>query len=213
MKGYQLFLQLLAICAVSMLLSACGSKQPLPTDEERQEAHAKVPCIIVLPVETRVNTDSSMTYDNAAVLENGADFMDSVLKEALVGKNNVRVLSNRQLTALIPRDSGSQLNLIKNVGSELKCDAVLMTQLVDYRQRVGGSYGADSPASASFKMRLINARDGRVIWQSMFKETQQSLMSNLMSFDKAESRGFKWITVEELVRQGTNEKIEECPYL
>ena len=213
MKGYQQFLQLLAICAVSMLLSACGSKQPLPTDEERQEAHAKVPCIIVLPVETRVNTDSSMTYDNAAVLENGADFMDSVLKEALVGKNNVRVLSNRQLTALIPRDSGSQLNLIKNVGSELKCDAVLMTQLVDYRQRVGGSYGADSPASASFKMRLINARDGRVIWQSMFKETQQSLMSNLMSFDKAESRGFKWITVEELVRQGTNEKIEECPYL
>ena len=213
MKGYQLFLQLLAICAVSMLLSACGSKQPLPTDEERQEAHAKVPCIIVLPVETRVNTDSSMTYNNAAVLENGADFVDSVIKEALVGKNNVRVLSNRQLTALIPRDSGSQLNLIKNVGSELKCDAVLMTQLVDYRQRVGGSYGADSPASASFKMRLINARDGRVIWQSMFKETQQSLMSNLMSFDKAESRGFKWITVEELVRQGTNEKIEECPYL
>ena len=196
-----------------MLLSACGTKQPLPTDEERQEAHAKVPCIIVLPVETRVNTDSSMTYNNAAVLENGADFMDSVIKEELVGKNNVRVLSNRQLTALIPRDSGSQLNLIKNVGSELKCDAVLMTQLVDYRQRVGGSYGADSPASATFTIRLISTRDGHVIWQSMFKETQQSLMSNLMSFDKAESRGFKWITVEELVRQGLNEKIEECPYL
>lgn len=213
MKVYQVFLQLLAICAVSMLLSACGTKQPLPTDEERQEAHAKVPCIIVLPVETRVNTDSSMTYNNAAVLENGADFMDSVIKEELVGKNNVRVLSNRQLTALIPRDSGSQLNLIKNVGSELKCDAVLMTQLVDYRQRVGGSYGADSPASATFTIRLISTRDGHVIWQSMFKETQQSLMSNLMSFDKAESRGFKWITVEELVRQGLNEKIEECPYL
>ena len=213
MKGYQVFLQLLAICAVSMLFSACSTKQPLPTEEERQEAHAKVPCIIVLPVETRVNTDSSMTYNNAAVLENGADFVDSVIKEALVGKNNVRVLSNRQLTALIPRDSGSQLNLIKNVGSELKCDAVLMTQLVDYRQRVGGSYGADSPASTAFNMRLISTRDGHVIWQSMFKETQQSLMSNLMSFDKAESRGFKWITVEELVRQGINEKIEECPYL
>ena len=62
-------------------------------------------------------------------------------------------------------------------------------------------------------MRLVNTRDGGVLWQSMFKETQQSLMSNLMSFDKAESRGFKWITVEELVRQGINEKIEECPYL
>jgi len=47
----------------------------------------------------------------------------------------------------------------------------------------------------------------------MFKETQQSLMSNLMTFGKAENRGFKWITVEELVRQGIHEKIEECPYL
>jgi hypothetical protein len=105
------------------------------------------------------------------------------------------------------------LKLIRNVGSELKCGAVLMTSLADYRQRVGGSYGAESPASASFSMRLINSRDGSVIWQSMFKETQQSLMSNLMSFDKAVSSGFKWITVEELVRQGINKKIEECPYL
>lgn len=213
MKAYQMFLQLLVICAALTSFSACGTKQSLPTEEERQEAQAKVPCIIVLPVETSVNTDSSITYSDAAVLENGAEFMDSVITEALIGKNNVRVLSNRQLTALIPSDSGSQLKLIRNVGSELKCGAVLMTTLVDYRQRMGGSYGADSPASATFSMRLVNTRDGGVLWQSMFKETQQSLMSNLMSFDKAESRGFKWITVEELVRQGINEKIEECPYL
>lgn len=213
MKAYQMFLQLLVICAALTSFSACVTKQSLPTEEERQEAQAKVPCIIVLPVETSVNTDSSITYSNAAVLENGAEFMDSVITDALIGKNNVRVLSNRQLTALIPSDSGSQLKLIRHVGSELKCGAVLMTTLVDYRQRMGGSYGADSPASATFSMKLVNTRDGRVLWQSMFKETQQSLMSNLMSFDKAESRGFKWITVEELVRQGINEKIEECPYL
>lgn len=213
MKAYRIYLQLLILCVTLTLFSACGTKRSLPTEEERQEALAKVPCIIVLPVETRVNTDGSLSYSNAAVLENGAEFMDSVISEALIGKNNVRVLSNRQLTALIPNDSGSQLKLIRNVGSELKCGAVLTTSLADYRQRVGGSYGADSPASAAFSMRLINTRDGSVIWQSMFKETQQSLMSNLMSFDKAVSSGFKWITVEELVRQGINNKIEECPYL
>ncbi len=204
---------MLAVFSLLMMLPACSTKQPLPTDQERQEARAQVPCILVLPVETRVNSDSSMTYTSAAVLEEGAEFMDSVLAETLVGTDNVRVLSNRQLTSLMPSDSGSQLKLIKTVGRELKCGAVLMTTIHDYRQRVGGSYGAESPASAAFAMRLVNTGDGRVIWQSMFKETQQSLMSNLMSFDRAESFGFKWITVEELVRQGVSEKVEECPYL
>ena len=212
-KDYSKFLQLLVICAITTLLSACGLKQLLPTEQERQEAQIKVPCIIVLPVETAVNKDVSMSYPDAAVLESGAEFMDSVLAEVLVGRKNVRVISERQLTSLIPRDSASQLTLIRNIGSELKCGAVLVTSLFDYQQRQGGSYGAESPASAAFTMKLVNTRDGRVIWQSMFKETQQSLMSNLLSFSKAESRGFKWITVENLVRQGLVEKIEECPYL
>ncbi len=212
-KGYSMFLHLLAICAITTILSACATKQTLPTEQERQEARVKVPCIIALPVETTVNRDASVSYSDAAVLERGAEFMDSVINEALIGNNNVRALSERQLVALIPSDSGSRLTLIQNIGSELKCGAVLTTSLIDYRQRQGGSYGAESPASATFTMKLISTRDGRVLWQSMFKETQQSLLSNLMSFSKAESRGFKWITVEELVRQGINEKLKECPYL
>ncbi len=212
-KGNSKFLQLLVICAVTATLSACGLKQMLPTEQERQDAQVKVPCIIVLPVETTVNKDASISYSDAAVLESGAGFMDSVIAEELIGRNNVRVLSERQLTSLIPGDSASQLTLIRNIGSQLKCGAVLITSLIDYQQRQGGSYGAESPASATFTMKLVNTRDGSVVWQSMFKETQQSLMSNLLSFSKAESRGFKWITVENLVRQGIVEKIEECPYL
>lgn len=212
MKTNFLYLQFLVITLV-LLLSSCSSKQPLPTTEERQEARTKVPCIIVLPVQTKVNTDSAMTYKSAAVLEEGAQFMDSVLADELVGNNNVRLLSNRQLTSLTSSDSISQQTLTRTIGSELKCGAVLTTTLIEYRQRVGGSYGADHPAAAAFSMKLINTRDGRVIWHTMFEETQQSLMSNLMSFSKAESRGFKWITVEELVRQATHEKIKECPYL
>lgn len=210
--NFFLFLQFLVITLV-LLLSSCSSKQPLPTTGERQEARTKVPCIIVLPVQTKVNSDAAMTYNSAVILEEGAQFMDSVLADELIGKNNVRLLSNRQLTSLTSSDSISQKTLIRTIGSELKCSAVLTTTLIDYRQRVGGSYGADRPAATAFSMKLINTRDGRVIWHTMFKETQQSLMSNLMSFSKAESRGFKWITVEELVRQGTHEKIEECPYL
>ena len=206
-------LEFLLMLSLFFFIAGCSTKTQLPTDEQRQEAQAKVPCIIVLPVETRVNADASMSYQEAAILEKGAAYMDSVLAEAVVGKQNVRILSNRQLTSLLPDDSGSRLKLIKRVGSELKCNGVLVTTLEEYRQRVGGNYGADSPASATFTMKLINSRDGRVLWTSMFKETQQSLMSNLLSFGRAESRGFKWITVEELVRQGVGETLNRCPYL
>jgi len=192
------------------LLSSCGTKQPLPTEEERLEASRQVPCIIVMPVETRVNSDPSITYRKAAVLEKGAAFLDSVLAEQLIGKNNVRILSSRQLIALIPEDSAEQLALLKKIGSELKCNAVLQTTLSLYRDRVGGSYGADSPASVAFSFKLFDTSDGRVIWSSTFKETQQSVMSNIMS---GASRGLKWLTVDELAELGIIEKINECPYL
>lgn len=209
---YSLIRVFLVTIVVSLAVS-CSTKVPLPTDDERATARNQVPCVIVLPVQTRVNKDEGVTYQDAAVLEQGAQFMDGAMAEALVGHDHVRVLSDRQFTSLIPEDSGTQIALIKAVGSELKCDSVLMTQLIEYRQRIGGSMGADAPASATFSMRLFSARDGKVIWAGQFKETQQSLMSNIMSFEKAQNRGFKWITVEELVRQGLKEKIEECPYL
>lgn len=192
-----------------VILASCSAKQPLPTEEERLEAKKQVPCIVVLPVDTAVNSDSSMTYKKAAVLEEGAAFMDTILVEEFIDSNSVRVLKPRQLTSLIPDDTSTQMALIKRIGSELKCDAVLITTLSDYRQRVGGKYGADSPASAMFDMKLVSARSGEVLWTGVFKETQQSLMSNIL----AQNRGFTWITVEELIRQGISEKIAECPYL
>jgi hypothetical protein len=195
------------------LLSSCGSKQPLPTEEDRQEARLKVPCIVVLPVETRVNSDPSISYKKASVLEDGAAYMDSVLAEQMVGKKNIRVLSSRQFLSLIPQDSADKLVLMKKIGSELKCNAVLETTLSSYRQRVGSSYGVDSPASVAFSFRLFDTSDGRVIWSSTFKETQQTVMSNIMSLGSGESRGLKWLTVEELAELGITEQIKECPYL
>ena len=62
-------------------------------------------------------------------------------------------------------------------------------------------------------MELVRVDDGKVIWNGSFDETQESLLSNLLSFGKAQSRGFKWVTVEELVRQGVHERFAECPYM
>lgn len=198
------------LVGLTLAISGCGSKQPLPTDEERQLARKEVPCIVVLPVQTQVSRDPNVTYNKAAELENGAEYMDVTMREFLVGRPHVRVLSSRQFTSLLPENPSDQLSLITRIGTELNCNAVLQTTLVRYRQRDGGSYAVDAPASASFDFRLYDTRDGRVIWSSRFQETQQSVMSNIIS---SSSRGFTWLTVEELVERGLAEQIEECPYL
>ncbi len=213
MEKFQVSITWFLFFAFSLLLSSCGTKQPLPTEEDRLEAQRQVPCIVVMPVETMVNSDGSVTYNKAADLEKGAAFMDSVLAEQLMGRNNVRILSSRQFMSLIPQRSADQLDLLKKIGSELKCNAVLMTTLKTYRQRIGGSYGADSPASVAFSFRLLATRNGKVLWTSTFKETQQTVMSNILSLGTGESRGLKWLTVEELTELGITEQIKECPYL
>ncbi len=245
---------LVLICtAAAILLVSCSSKQPLPTEEEKQAARMKVPCVIALPVITDLRSDKgaespgtttraedamamerehketirmmdstgfpvmtsaraddSVTFQNAAKLEKGAGFLDQQLQDALRGHDTVRFLSNRQLTSLLPENEMTQAALLRSIYSELKCNAVLVTSLSRYVQRVGGDYGVDSPASVAFSMKLFDTSDGSVIWSATFDETQQSFMSNIMS---AHKYGLKWLTVEDLATLGINEKIAECPYL
>ena len=242
------------MCTVTaLLLVSCSSRQPLPTEEEKQAARMKVPCVIALPVITdlRSNNDvgdqstsprvedslamerehketikmidstgfpvmtgpkanDALTYQNAAKLEKGAGFLDGQLKNALKGHDTVRFLSNRQLTSLLPEDEMTQVALLRSIYTELKCNAVLVTSLSRFEQRVGGDYGVDSPASVAFSMKLFDTSDGSVIWSATFDETQQSFMSNIMS---AHKYGLKWLTVEELATLGIDEKIAQCPYL
>ncbi len=246
-------LLVLMVTAFTILLAACSSKQPLPTEEEKQAARMQVPCIIALPVMTdlrsdkgsfdqagakggtgaqamereqketirmidstgfpamaEAQSDDALTYQNAAKLEKGAGFLDQQIKDALRGHDTVRFLSNRQLTSLLPESEMTQASLLRSIYSELKCNAVLVTTLSRYVERVGGNYGADSPASVAFSMKLFDTSDGSVIWSATFDETQQSLMSNIMS---AHKYGLKWLTVEELATLGVEEKIAQCPYL
>ena len=214
MKQVHPLKQALVIFLGLFFITSCAHQEgALPTDEERQVARSHYPCVLVLPVNTRVNAEADMSYQEAARLEAGARYLNSVLTQLLNGKKNVRVLSNRQLTAVIAENAASPLTMIKKIGTELNCDAVMITTLQDYQQRIGGSFGAEVPASAAFTLRIFDVQDGKTIWSATFKETQQSLLGDLASFSKAQSRGFKWLTVEELARQGLAEKLAPCPYL
>ena len=245
-------LLMLIFTAAVVLLASCSSKQPLPTEEEKQAAKTQVPCIIALPVMVDLKADKAyrdqsaaegensalhmelelqenmrrddnsgfplgtdpqssddLSFQTAANLEKGAGYMDQLLQEALTGTNNLRFLSQRQLTSLLPETEIGQAALLRSIRSKLKCNAVLVTTLSRYVQRIGGNYGVDSPASVAFSMKLFDTSNASVIWSATFAETQASFMSNVMS---AHKYGLKWLTVEELVALGIDEKVAQCPY-
>ena len=54
---------------------------------------------------------------------------------------------------------------------------------------------------------------GQVLCRGRFDETQESVMENLFNFSSARKRGFTWVTAEEMLREGLQNKLSECPYL
>ena len=101
--------------------------------------------------------------------------------------------------------------LLVEMGRSVKADALLVGTIYRFRQRVGSSLGADSPASVAFALELIRVADGRIIWRRPYDQTQQSLNQNLLEVGKFFKRGGKWVTAEELASEGLKQIMATFP--
>lgn len=206
-----LFTIVFSCCLASFLASCSGVGGTASTGQS--VATEVVSCIAVIPARTVNDEDGKMQAAQLKVLREGAMQADMILAHELSGNDKVQMVDPSRFNAL-NRDTVSGLSsAITAVGEGMQCDTVLVTTIHRYKQREGGEYAVDSPASTSFNMRLYDAQSKKVIWAADFNETQESLLSNILSFGKAQQRGFKWITVEELLTQGIKERLAECPYL
>ncbi len=201
---------LLVSALLLVLLTSCALP---PGGKEVQLPLVPVNCIAVLPAGTIAAEDNSMNYARAKNLESGAAFVNSLLARELADHAKVRMLSESQVLSLVPEMSGGMSGMVSHIGQKLNCDAVLSTTVRQFEQREGTDYAVDTPASAEIVMVLRHAVRGTVLWSTDFQETQQSFFDNILSFDKMQQRGFKWVTVEQLVEEGLVEKLGQCPYL
>lgn len=201
-----------ALVLVLLLLVSCSSSNDTLTGSAPQAVET-VARIAVLPAVSAIKDLEGITFEEARVLDEGAAFVTSVLKNELADHPKVRFVD----------EYGNDINnfgnpyavrtRVKEIGEKYACEAVLLTSVQRFEQRVGGDLSVDSPASAFVTLQLIATDTGRTLWTGTFKETQQSLLSNLLSFGQAQTRGFQWITVEEMVTEGIKEQLAECPYL
>lgn len=208
-KLFKVFLS----CSCALLLLASCSANLGPDGGQVQQPLEPLSCIAVLPVGTSVDRDDAIRHEEARALDKGADFATDVMTNELSGNRKVRILTADQVASLVPDVSGGLSGTVSAIGKKVNCDAVLLTTVRRFKQRVGTEYASDDPASAELHMALMHTRTGAVLWTGDFRETQESFLDNILTIDKVQKRGLKWVTVEQLVEQGIKERLATCPYL
>lgn len=195
----------------ALFFSACSGKMGDQT-EEKAVTLQPLTGIVVMP--TVITKEALGPMDKAGLsLDRVAGFVDGVIGAELGKNEKVHIVTEGQLDALLTGAAGGRLAQMKALGAKLDANAVLDITVTRFHERDGSDLSVNSPASAAFEMVLTHVESGMVLWAASFDETQEALSSNLLSIGKVRSRGFKWITVEELVRQGVKERLADCPYL
>jgi hypothetical protein len=87
-------------------------------------------------------------------------------------------------------------------GRKLGVDAVFTGVISEYTEREGSGVGVESPSTVTFSVELLDTKDGSILWETYFTETQRPLFDNLYEIDKFFKRGAKWITADELAKEG-----------
>ncbi|MFO7760345.1 MAG: hypothetical protein ACQES8_00655 [Thermodesulfobacteriota bacterium] len=195
------------ISLLILVISSCTNKEK---SESIENFPLKVDFLLILPVDIEV---AGPDNDNGGQIAEGAITLSSILKNKAASRKNTMFLSRNQVESLLGDYKGSEQEIIHYLGKETGADAVLQTRIFHYIKRTGNKYSVSQPASVNFSYRLIHISTGGILCQGQFDETQEPLFSDLFSFFKASSRGFKWITAEELLKEGAKQEFDGCIYL
>jgi hypothetical protein len=195
---------------MTLVLVSCAPYPPAPVTERNMPPEMAVNSLVILPAtipRDRVNkTDSTAT----ARLETGRQTLDSLLAEYADGLNNVTIISESELEGMLGDFSGSLLSQARKVGALVGSDAVLISTINRF---VARDASESRPASVAFEFQLAAVKSGHILCAGVFDETQQPLLYNIFSLRRAISRKFKWISAEELMREGVVDKLDNCSSL
>jgi hypothetical protein len=205
-KPYTVFL---ASLTVLTLLSGCAQK----TVQVQAEELAPIKTIVVLPVEISADGQSSRPAKEMQQLEKGQVLLDTMLAEYFSNREDIALLTPGQRDALEKDMARCRTSAVVTICKTKVADAVLLCTLQRFTEREGSEYSIVSPASVSFTYKLIQAETGKTLCSGAFDETQQPLLADMFQFFKKAKRGVKWLSAEQLAREGFKQKIADCPYL
>ncbi len=221
------FLAMIAILFVFGLLVEGASPQ-VATGQSRPGAQgtsmeriAVMPFIKAIPGENITETlDSPISrfYFNYENISSDADrILTQHIQEALRERHGAKVVRLREVEEVyerIPKDETKDTPrvLAQKLGAELKATNIMIGMVWRYRERIGGSYGAERPASVAFAVYLIDTVNGRLLWKAQYKETQRSLSENILATPAFIKRRGRWLSATELVEGGIKDIFARYPF-
>jgi hypothetical protein len=196
---------------VLALTAGCSSKG---TSDKAEQPDFTVSCIAVLPAVSKPELDSELlSAIEKKELEDGIYFFNKSLKQYFISRKDVRLFSDGQLADTEKDADAPPLERARELAERLSCNAVLETTIRRYKERVGGRMTAKEPASVAFDYRLLAMPDGTVLCRDTFDAEQQSIMENLLGFRDGTGGSMSWLTAEEFLVQGLQNRLKKCSYL
>ena len=95
------------------------------------------------------------------------------------------------------------------VGNCMGVDFLLVPQVIELHEREGSEAGVTRPAGVILDFFLIDVKNSVLTSRSHFDEIQTALADNLLETGKFISRGAKWITANELAREGMVKAVKD----
>ncbi len=132
------------------------------------------------------------------------------VQAAMAALPNWQVVSESEVREAVTNlPPGSEEIRLKRLGEMVYADAVMLTRVLRYRERIGDEWGAKSPASVAFILDLIDVRRGDIVWTGRFDETQKPLSESIFSLGDIGERGLRWLSADQLAQEGVKKAINQ----
>ncbi|HEX6769190.1 MAG TPA: hypothetical protein VF208_07545 [Candidatus Binatia bacterium] len=201
------FLSMVIISACSFAPATLQSKQSSDLETRRIRRIAVMPPTLPAAAPAPSAPFSAAPAGRTSERE-AAQSLAHFVHASLVALPDWQVVSESEVReALLNTPPGSEEVRLKRVGEMVYADAVVISRLQRFRERVGDEWGAKSPASVAFILNLVDVRRGDIVWTARFDETQKSLSESIFSLGDIGARGVRWLTAEQLAQDGVRKAI------
>ena len=193
---------------VSLILAA-GCTHIAPEESAKDLAPIRTIGVLPAQIDSRLASEDK----NIVELETGAATMDGLLAVYFQSQPDVSLVSQMEIEGLSFAETSQPFHLAREAGEKLHYDAILVPSITRYQERDGSEFAVTSPASVAFSLRLLDVKNGMVVWSGDFDQEQQPLLENILPTTRSTGAGFRWLTAAELISAGLNKKLDNCPYL
>lgn len=215
---------LAGVAMVFILLGACASQGPVVRQQGDLTAINKV---TILPFQNMAALHGTDTGIRSPItgrvfmsgpVANGVDlYLTDLLVSHIQQATSFQIVPSRDAAAImdgfveVQGREWPRRKLLARTGQRLGADAILVSHVYRFRERVGGGMASESPSSVAFDIYLIDCRQERVLWSAFYDYTQQALSENLGGMGNFFRRGGRWVTAEELATAAMEDIFEDFP--